>query len=233
MKRLIRILFIALMIMGLVSVAVAETTGIESIKFRGIDWGTPATELDAKLGDVKLYSWSDTDSSNSTINFLYDGDDDYYDGAITARAYARSSSLKDLKVAGYAVENLYVYCVYVPGADGLLTKELKDTALVKAYYKMDTKDPDAAYDDLLAKLTGLYGDVYLSTSKSPYISYTYNVWKALDGSMVCLEKRVYPSSGTEIFIKYASGDADVLQEKAYNALVLQETKDAASNTDGL
>ena len=230
MKRFFAVTLVLVLCLGVLPIAMAE---VETISFRGIEWGTPATELESKLSEVKLYSWDDVDSPKSVANFLFDGDDIYYDGEVNCRNYARPSSLKDLKVAGYAVEELYVYCAYVPGADGLLTGDLKDTAFIEAYYELDTKDPDLAYDDLLDKLTGLYGEVFYSNTRSPYISYTYNVWKAADDSMVCLEKRIYPSSGTDIYVKYAAGNADELMSSAYKALVLQETKDAASNTDGL
>lgn len=214
--------------------ALAEDAKEVKITFRGIDWGIPVTEIEAKMPDgVKLYNYDIVDGLNSVDNFLYDGDSEYYKGAVGYSVHARPSSLENLKVAGYEVGSMYMYFAIIPGSDGMPTNDAKDTAFIEAYYKIEPKDADSAYEDLLIKLSGLYGEVSYSYEKSPYISYKYNIWQGSDGSRVCLEKEDYPSGSHYIYIKYAAGNAGELLSNAYQALVLEESAGAASNVDGL
>lgn len=234
MKKLFALALMICLVCAIALSATAESKKDVSITFRGINWGIPVTQIDSKMPEgVRLYAPEVSDGFRSVEYFLYDGNDDYYKGAVGYSVQARSSSLENMKVAGYEVSSMYMYFACVPGSDGLPTGNQEDSAFYAAYYKLEPKDADAAYDDLVTKLTGLYGDVFATYEKSPYISYKYTVWKGADGSMVSLEKEDYPSGSHYIYIKYAAGNGEELLKNAYQALVLQESHDAASNTDGL
>ena len=213
-----------------------EEVAESEILFRGIPWGASFNEVlkafpeGAKIRDPQIKDyWYLTD------DMLYDESawSDKYTGEMGCYSYVQSSTLKEMQVAGYDIEDLYLYFVFVPGDDGLLVKDKEHTALVYAYYKLEPKDPDAAYSDLLTKLTGLYGDVDLHQSKAPYISYEQSLWEGGNGSKVSLVREDYPSGSHYIYIKYGFAGADELMKKAYDALVLEESLNAVSNTDGL
>ena len=234
MKKVILLVMSLCFVIMCVSFASAEGSNNVLITFRGIEWGTPVGDISDKIPDgVKFFNPDLVSQLVSAKNFLYDGNNDYYKGPVAYSVSARSSSLKNMKVAGYEVSGMYMYFAIVPGADGLPTENVSDSALVMAYYKIEPKDPDAAYEDLCTKLTGLYGDADYSYEKSPYITYKYTVWYGSDGSAVSLVKEDYPSGSHYIYIKYAAANADEVLKKAYDALVLKESKEAASNVDGL
>lgn len=234
MKKVVCLLMVLCLAVLSMAFAQAEDAKELKITFRGIDWGIPVTQIEGKMPDgIKLYNYDVVDGLSSVDNFLYDGDSEYYKGAVGYSIKARPSSLDNLKVAGYEVSGMYMYFANIPGSDGMPTNDAKNTAFIEAYYSIEPKDADAAYEDLITKLTGLYGDVVYSYEKSPYISYKYNVWQGTDGSRVCLEKEDYPSGSHYIYIKYAAGNAEELLKNAYQALVLEESAGAESNVDGL
>lgn len=201
----------------------------DSILFRGIAWGIPATELEDELG-LKLDDFSTFHAAETVARFLYD-DGDLMNAPV--RMYSGAKSLKGVKVAGYGLIGLFVYCVYVPGADGLLSEKLEDTSFIEAQYTINVRNKETTYFDIVSKLTELYGasEKMWSTGRSDI--YTYNLWRAKDRSMVCASEHKYSDGAISIEIKYASGDADNLIEDAYNAFLYTESINAESNKDGL
>lgn len=233
MKKTCTLLIVMLLVLS-IGIACADTYE-KPILFRGINWG--ATRSDAAKGlpeGIKMYDTKIGEYWHTVDNWMYDESlDDYYKAELGCYEYARSSSVENVKVAGYNIDNMYLHYAYLPGEDGILVKDDSHTALIYAYYKLEPKDPDAVYSDLVNKLTSLYGDVDLHQQKAPYISYEQNLWNGADGTMVSLVRQDYPSGSHYIFIKYGYRGADELLANAYNAVVLEETLNAASNTDGL
>ncbi len=239
MKRMCWILVLVL-IVSFLSVTAYATEGKEEneyekpILFRNAEWESPYDEVLKVLPDgVKMYGISGLDYWYKIEDRMYSESGDTYKAELGCYSSASSSSLKDAKVAGYEIAGLYLYFVYLPGEDGILVKDKDHTALIYAYYKLEPKDPDAVYADLVSKLTSLYGDVDLHQEKDPYISYEQNLWYGAEGTMVSLVREDYPSGNHYIYIKYGFSGADDLMESAYDAVVLEETLNAASNTDGL
>lgn len=234
MKR-ITICLLALLMLFASCCAIAED-GEAPILFRGAEWGgTYADTIKALPKETKIRDLSTSEYWYDVDNWLYNENawGDTLKGELGGYTYVKSSSLKGMQVAGYDIDALYLYFAFVPGKDGLLVKDEKNTAFIFAYYKLEPKDPDAAYDDLLSKLTNLYGEVDLHQSDAPYISYEQNLWRGGNGTMVSLLREDYPSGSHYIYIKYSFAGANELMKKAYDALVLEETKNANSNTDGL
>ncbi|MBP3649603.1 MAG: hypothetical protein J6K73_07465 [Clostridia bacterium] len=233
MKKLISMLAVLTMLLTCYS---AHADTYESpILFRGIQWG--ATVSDASKGlpeGVKMYATRVKEYWYPMASTMFDENmNDYYKAELGCYEYAQSSTLENVKVAGYNISDLNLYYVYTLGENGLLIKDDAHTALVYAYYKLEPKDPEAVYADLVKKLTSLYGDVDEHQKKSPYIVYEQNLWYGADGTMVSLVKEDYPSGSHYIYIKYGYSGADDLVAKAYDAVVLEEMLNAASNTDGL
>ena len=207
----------------------------KSILFRGIEWGSTVSEAAKGLPNgVMMRDTQTKEYWYFMADCMFDDNNgDYYKAELGCYEYARSNSLENVKVAGYNVADLYLYYVYTTGEDGLLVKDNAHTSLIYAYYKLEPKDPDGVYADLIAKLTSLYGDVDEHQQKSPYIVYEQNLWYGADGTMVSLVKEDYPSGSHYIYIKYGYSGADLLLEDAYDAVVREEILNAASNTDGL
>ena len=236
MKKVISILLILVLLMVSCS-AFAGDEHSEPILFRGAQWGSSLDEVKKFIPDgVKMRDLKITEYWYPMDSLMNDGNDwgSQYKAEMGGYSYAQSSSLKDVKVAGYDIEDLYLYFMYVPGEDGLLVKDDAHTALIYAYYKLEPKNPDAVYDDLISKLTSLYGDVDREESSTGLIDRKMSQWNGADGTMVSVFREDYSTTGSHyIYIKYGFKGGDDLMKAAYDATVLEESKGAASNVDGL
>lgn len=232
MKRIISLLLFVLIVVC--NVALADDVYEKPILFRGIEWASSYTDALKGLPEgIRMYDLDEDEYWYPVIEYMFDPFNTLYRAEIGASTYAMSSSLSNVKVAGYPVEGLKLYFTFLPGDDGLLIKDADHTALFYAYYRLEPKDPDAVYDDLVTKLTSIYGDVDATEKKSPYISYEMALWNGADGTMVSVMREDYPSGTHNIYIKYGFSGGNDLMEAAYNAIVLEETQSAASNIDGL
>ena len=235
MKKLVGILIMIALLAG-INAGYADPYE-KPILFRGVEWGASCAAFENGVfpDGLQFYNAKLLDSWHSVANMLYDGADIRYKGEFGFYYRPLPSSIKKLglKVAGYPVDDLYLYFTFLPGDDGILVKDTIHSSFIYVYYKIEPNDPEGTYSDLLNKLTALYGDVDYSTAKSPYISYTYNLWNGADGTMVCLEKEDYPSGSHYIYIKYSFAGADDIIKTAYDAFVFEETRNAASDTSGL
>lgn len=230
------VLCLLVFVMLLASCFAYAEDGAAPILFRGAEWGSTFDEAIKVLPEgSKVRDLNTTEYWYSVDNLLYNESvwDDSYKGELGGYTYVQSSSLKGLQVAGYDIEELKMYFVYTTGDDGLLIKDSDHTAFIYAYYKLEPKDPDAAYEDLLTKLTKLYGDVDVRQTDSSYIVYEQNLWDGGNGTKVSLLREDYPTGSHYIYIKYSFDGANDLMKKAYDALVLEESVNASSNVEGL
>ena len=233
MKKLFYVLIPFVLLLFISNVALASTIYEKPILFRGIDWGSNYNyAIKAFPPQIEMSSLNDSEYWYRIEDYLYKKSGNSRDGVIGARSNAYSWDISGLKVAGYEVDEIELLFTYLPGESGLLSKAASDTALIYAEYKLKPKDADAAYTDLTNKLTALYGDIDATNSDSFFIEYNQNEWFGADGTKVSLVSESH-SSDTYIYIKYAFDGANELMDNAYNALILEETQNAASNTDGL
>ncbi len=202
------------------------------ISFRDTPWGASYEEAVANLPKGIRMTNLDEDWAASVGNAMYEADKNVYRGYVCANTSARSSSLDGVKVAGYDVSNIHLCFAFVPNEKGLLEKDAEHTALYFAYYKLAPKNVDAAYEDLLAKLSSVYGEVDNTNYAGYTVLSTYNTWFGKDGTLVTLEKKDY-GDYAYIYIKYAFLGGNDLLQAAYDALVLEESLSSASNVDGL
>lgn len=228
--------FLALMILTMCFGAFADDVYEKPILFRNIEWGSSLnTALKEIPNGVKMRDFDEREYWYPVSDFIYDGNG--YGTQLKANlggyVYARSSSMEGVKVAGYDVKNIYMYFLYEVGEDGLLKKDTDNTSFVYAYYLIEPKDSEAVFNDLTAKLTSIYGDVDITKSDSSIISYWQNAWNGADGTVVSLVREDYSSGTHNIYIKYATRNADTLMREAYDAIVLEETQNAASDISGL
>jgi len=208
----------------------------EPILFRGVEWGVPYSIVQKALPDgIKMYDLKKTEYWYPMTDMMYDGNGwgNQLKGELGCYTYAKSSSVKETKVAGYAIDNLYLYFIYLPDENGKIIRDDNHTAFIYGCYKLEPKDPDAVYDDLVSKLTSIYGDVDEEKSNSSIIDDKMCLWNGKDGTMVSVFRQDYSSGTHEIYIKYGFMGGDDLMQNAYEALVREETENAASDIDGL
>lgn len=225
---------LAILIVLSTSLCLADTHD-GSILFRNAEWGASYSDVLEKLPEgVKMHAPKVSEYWRSTDDIMFDENSwNYYKAELGCYSYSKSSSMKNVKVAGYDIDTIYLYFLYDIDSNGLLIKDDAHTSLIYAYYKLEPKDPDTVYADLISKLTSLYGDVDLHQKSSPYITYEQNLWYGANGTQVSLVKEDYPTGSHYIYIKYGFSGADEQIAAAYNAVILEETQNAASNTDGL
>lgn len=234
MKKIIAILLFACALITCCSAFAEETVaGPTTILFREIEWGSSLPEVLSKLPDEIKFGSLDSDSSYHVEGTMTDDGNAYFDGHVVGYTYARSSSLKGIKVAGYELTGLKLRFAWVPGEDGLIVEDDKNTALFFAEYEIEPKDLDAVYADLTTKLSSIYGEPDSTKTSGSIIDYQYTIWNGENGTMLVLVSEAYSSGSKNIYIRYGTTEGNTWLQNAYNALILQETIEAASNIDGL
>lgn len=232
MRRLVS-LILAILLMINSGLVLAEETKEAPILFRDNKWGDSLPSvLKSFPSDVSFYGIS-ADSAYQVENTIYDAAGSYFDGHVCGYINARSSSLKGMKVAGYEVTGITMRFAWVPNENGLIIEDDSHTALYYAEYEISPKDPDAVYTDLVAKLSTLYGDIDYTQEDGFIIKEKYSVWFGGDGTIVALVSEEYSSGNSDIEIRYGTTAGNDLLQTAYNALILKEKLDAASDTSGL
>ncbi len=234
MKKIVSLIIAVILLLSCSALAEEETS--KPILFRGVEWGSTNKDVIKVLpAGVKMRDLRTMEYWYPMSDMMYDenGWANQFKAEIGCYCYAQSSSLKGVKVAGYDVEDLYLYYIYTPDKNGKLIKDEAHTAFIYGYYKIEPKDPDAVFDDLANKLSALYGDIDEEQSNSSLIDDKMYLWYGAEGTMVSLFRQDYSSGSHYIYIKYGFSGGDDLMEAAYEAAVREESESAASNFDGL
>lgn len=141
----------------LVFLTISSVACAEEITFRGIPWGSSMSEIEDSFDSDMFYTYDEATVrrwKNITEQVDWEHLYDYPDGweclYMGFGEYA-------MKVAGYDVI-MSVACRYDIGENDEILKDKSDSVLCSASYTFDVIDYVAAYDDLKAKLTSLYGD---------------------------------------------------------------------------
>ena len=222
-----------------------EASEQESILFRKINWLTCEEEVEEQLNsDKKMHpSWIFGKEEEARIDSWYHEWQYMYtdlnvEGAGTILQY------DDANVAGYTAE---LECSFMyPILDGSVIRDTEKSLFYKAQYVIsDMEDIESVYNDIVEKLTSLYGK---SKEKSYYNmiydKYSPNgqLWEAEDGSLVWagIYYNSYNEKYDECRIVYAAPNTDEMLQNLSNHLA-QETVDKeaadreanAGNTEGL
>ena len=157
MKKIIAIVFAFMFLVSNVTFAEVHD---EAILFRNVTWGSDYATVKEVLPDgVETYGLKTEEYWYPILDRMYDTTFNYLKAELGCYTYTKSSTMKNVKVAGYAVDAISLYFVYQVGPDGLLVKDDAHTSLIFAEYKLEPKDSDAVYSDLVNKLSSLYGDI--------------------------------------------------------------------------
>ena len=201
------------------------------IYFRGAEWGAAIDSVLKCLPEgvmlkpvTELIVWYPIESM--MYNYL-----ERQDAEIGCSVSAEPESLKGVKVAGYELDGISLNFAHTADAEGRLVYDEEHTAFCYGAYQIRCADCDAAFDDLTAKLSSLYGDVGLQIAKPGYISYYMNLWYGQEGTMVSVYLAKYVSSSL-LYVKYGTKAADEYAQAALAALNSAQPTDIG-DVDGL
>ena len=234
MKKLLVILLAGVFLCGFAA-SLADEIYSKPIQFQGVAWGSDYSEVVNAIPDsVRILN-------PVKLQFFYPVEDMMYKAGgkgnqlkaeIGCYAYAGSGSLKEIKVAGYEVKDLYLYFIYTPDENGKLIRDKEHTALYYAFYRMEPENPDAVYEDLVAQMTALYGDADAEEQdESLMISDKMVLWHGAEGTMISVYRHTAFGGKQEIFVKYGFKGGNDLMNEAYAAFCA-ENEAAESDADG-
>lgn len=220
MKKLAALTVALLLALGCVA-ALAQYE--EPILFRGMAWGSSYAEIDEGENLNALLQFTFSENVGRAMEMESTLDVPLDEGLVGYAEFSRPLP----EVAGYQTEDVELRFVYVPDENGDLVKDKEHTALYFAYYTIEPADRVAAYEDLTAKLTSLYGDAgYSNNGDVAQGESTVTTWYGAEGTMVSLW---YSPSSSRIYIHYGYLGGDQLLLNAQAAV----DKARANNTDGL
>lgn len=212
------------------------------ILFRNIPWGSSLTEVKEILKEYNVSGSSGKGMRTWTVEDYTEGDfaGKYYK-AENINIHANGSFSKKVEVAGYEA-SFEMSFAFMP-IDGHLTHEESDSALFAARYTINPADVKSAENDLINKLSSLYGTGTNGKSQSEILggTTTKTIWNVGGEMKVVLMATDYKDGSLgkdEITISYVWTRGNMLLDNAYeaetNAAKTQEKKNYNnSNTDGL
>ncbi len=176
MKKIICILAVVSLLM---TVAFADSTTYDGeILFRGLPWGCSIDDAVANIQAAGV--------TNDRVREDQDVHDVDYSFSVDecGFSYSPSNLPNDFFVAGHLVEQVAIDAIYGI-VDGQISRERKDSRMYCAtYYFMDQANINDVYDDLVTKLTSLYG----TPVDAPESIYDYsNMWTGTNNVAVIIE----------------------------------------------
>lgn len=223
----------------------AESTGETVILFRDIPWGTSYTDVKEILSDLDLWTLTgDGYRVYPTAEIITDDQmEELQFEQSDINIYAVADN-KEVDVAGYTTNNVELFFAYIP-VDGVLTKSESDSSLYGARYSIDVQDLDSAEDDLVKKLTSLYGEPSRKEDDEDDFAYkcSYTYWDgAKDTQVVLRAQKVLEEfskyDDDKIVISYVWLGGDELLRNASDILSAEAIGDEAAiygnnSTNGL
>lgn len=230
MKRILAILLISmLMVSSFPTVVFAD----ESYLFRSIPWYSTKSVVSESLSSLSV----SRNRSNTTLPDWFQRWNNI-DGDYTVEEAGTYTIYKKVAVAGYKAE-LITYFMY-PIVNGRVERNDDNAELYLALYEFEElTDMPAVYEDLVKKLTGLYGESSALNNPDNWTSFEGRLWKAEDGSQIWL--RLYHMYGSyTLKLSYIAPDS-TSRLQALEAQIIQEKIEAeelerqqnSDNTEGL
>ena len=126
------------------------------ITFQDTPWGISYTEASKKFSNYDLWDMHGALFKTFSVDEVIKDDEgiDFENNDINV---VGNSNSPESQVAGYTTTDVTFYFAYKP-VNGILTKELSDTAMYAAKYEFATSDLEVMESDLTTKLTALYGE---------------------------------------------------------------------------
>jgi len=235
------------------SMALAETD--KEILFRDIKWKSSRVEISKETYVYETlfheyWHWP----SMERFMMSFDNNDSYgIDAPLGGSAEVSIVGLEPLYVGGYQVDKCKLWFVYLPEKDGTLGDPSYDrnrSAFIFAKYiirfnerhntRYNTSD---AYNDLVEKLTSLYGNPDETKENLDDIIYhivKHALWRGANGTMASItyKESLESKKNTDGFIEICYGveEGDELMKQAYEAYQFEQEQKIVhveGNTDGL
>ena len=208
-----------LVVCMLFSNAFAEENSTSPILFRNIPWGSSMQTV-LRSFDGLSFSEPRDDYAGTVNHYIYENSDIRYTDYVCTKVYARQ--LNGMMVAGYELSNLYLYFAYTPDETRTLPKDENHTAFTMGEYKIVPKDLSFVMNDLMQKLSRLYGEPVDHKTTGWSITHDIYVWRGADGTVVSLIGENYSSGSTYIYIRYSFDGANEYYQNAMDALAYEE-----------
>lgn len=241
--RLLRILLLtSVSIISMASVVYAEDNGTTgtNFTFRGIPWNTARADAEQLLeDDGAKKNWETSDIYRlSAVDYLHvTSGDEVVEGGGCKVTY------HDLTVAGYTPSRTNACYLYQIDENGKIDKTKDTSQFYMGWYEFendDFSDMEAIYNDLLTKLTSLYGDGNIDQGESSQYFWT-DTWTDNDGNVIqLLINGMEDRENQEISLAYIAADADERLDAMENALDAETAANEAEqreankdNTSGL
>lgn len=240
-KFVVAILIVSLVLLNLVP-ALGEYD--KPILFRNVPWGATYNEVIQTFPDSLTMEQLEPKNWFSSLDeVMYCGSSEIIPDSSPVVYYAEPKRygflgkslepLRDVKVAGYELENLELYFTLIP-QNGEIVRAKPYTSLIYAVYHIKTNYDEAksAFNDITNKLASLYGSYeqntieYISFWDSKAAHYFQNVWRGKDGTILSLVSQNHEG---HIYIRYSFEGANDLVLTALNV----EKQNNQQSTEGL
>lgn len=209
----------------------------KEIVFNNISWGTNFTDASEKLSAWNLWNISGEGYKTCSVDDIllgdYKGIDFDYSG-INIISHAFNG---EQEVAGYTTTDIILYFSYLP-VEEYLTYEESDTALYGAQYVFKPVNLEDMYDDLIRKISEIYGEPNKQTTETDLWQnqYTYTYWYGANNTELVLRSLNSENDTTElysdeIYLTYAWRVGDELLKNASDA-VKKEKSDKEKDAQG-
>lgn len=207
--------------------SISEPTSDVEITFRDIPWGSSYTDVNKILDSFDLMANAGQGIRNPSVDaILYDDDNkgiEFENNYINIIASALNTDNAD--VAGYELSEMNLYFAYAV-TNGVINRTEENSKLYGAKYYLNPSDITSANNDLVSKLSSIYGNPAKSETDidydGDYITYTY--WYGINDTELILktieaseENRTDYYTGA-IVISYAWREGDDLMQQASDAI---------------
>lgn len=207
----------------------------DEILFRDIPWGSTFPEAEKLTPDISWFSFGG--ATFGRLATLQREDYSAVDmNSDNNSAQYMSVEHSNILVAGYKPEDINMFFALVPEG-GEIINDASHTSLYAGQYIFYPENTQEVGEDLLQKLTSLYGEPKEVTTGNEFL-YTYysvNEWDGDNGSSVFLLTAVSDSNPTEnrVCITYTWDEGDKLLDHANEVYYGESNAIGNGNTDGL
>lgn len=218
MKRLVVLVLLTALMLLCVAKADVATCDTE-ILFRDLPWGCSIDEA------IKNFQNSGIDNARLREDEDVYSMNNHWSGVDkSAFEYSSTNLSDDFFVGGHLVDEIYAYAIYGI-KDGQVSKKTEDSKLYKGAYFFKSQDNvRGVYDDLVDKLTGLYGEPEPNLDS---IMGESQIWYGLNNTAVVIT--IYDEEFSLLYLEYW----DLNVEEMINEMQSVAYVGDIASTDGL
>ena len=219
-----------------------EITCEGEIKFRGFAWDIDAQSFEDTMREQGIHG-----SSKETTLESWETETSFSYSLPAARlkdgGYKYSATQTGINVGGYEVDTVDAFFLHTYDDDGVSDKKSDSNLYYAAYWFSSVLDKQAAYNDLVLKLSSLYGtpqkfnESKSGTERTEFCQIAY--WYGANNTGVRLwyyyrtDNKTNEVLFSNMILKYGRTDSIVMLKALEAAMAREELKSAQGNVDGL